>query len=120
LLPVLFIVALGLAAWEAFRRSVYPSIVYCVEARFVTAPADDRALCRWLKVQPGVVPHTVAIGREGPDKQVLRVMFIQSRNLAGNPPFPDLATGCRVHGYDGPEFTFRNSDDRSVSSSPCE
>jgi hypothetical protein len=120
LLSVLLITALGLAGWELFRRSVYPSVGYCVEVRFATAPADDRALCQWLKAQPGVVPHTVHIGREGPDKHVLRVMFIQSRNLAGNPPFPDLVPGCHALGYNGPEFTFQNSTDRSVSGSVCD
>jgi hypothetical protein len=112
---VVLLAALGFAGWEWFRRSMHVSVGYCVEARFETAPPDDKELCRWLTAQPRMVPGQVLIGREGPDKQVLRVMFIRTPNLAGDPPFPDLAGACRTLGYAGPEFTFRDATDGSIS-----
>jgi hypothetical protein len=115
LLPVLLVAALGLGAWEWFTHSFHVSVGYCVEARFETAPANDRELRKWLESQPRMVPGKVLIGREGPDKQVLRVMFIRTPNLARDPPFPDLAGACRTLGYSGAEFTFRDSVDGSIS-----
>lgn len=88
--------------------AIYPSYGYLVEADFASLPADDARLIEWLQVQPGVVPHTVHINREGAQKRRLQVVFIQSRNLLGTPPFPDLERGCREMGYDGPAVRFRD------------
>jgi hypothetical protein len=75
-------------------------------------PANDKALTEWLRSQPGVVPHTVAIGRFDGGK-LLYVGFIQSRNLAGKPPFPDLNGHVGGLGYAESDGPFRDAADRS-------
>jgi hypothetical protein len=85
---------------------------YQVEARFETLPDDDKALKSWIKEQPGVVPHTVWIGRFGPDKKLLSIMFIQVRNGAGKPPFPNLGAVCKELGYASPDGPLRDATDR--------
>jgi len=75
-------------------------------------PPTDKPLVEWLRSQPGVVSHTVAVGRFKDDK-LLCVGFIQSRNLAGQPPFPDLDGQTPRLGYAGADGPFRDAADRS-------
>jgi hypothetical protein len=72
------------------------SRIYSLKATYERMPADDSQLEAWLKVQRGVVPHTVHISRE---KSNLRVIFIMVRNSHGSPPFPDLSSGCELLNY---------------------
>ncbi len=81
---------------------------YTVQADFDTLPPDDRALKSWLLVQPGIVAHTVHFGRVGPDRKIVRIMFTQVRNQAGDPPFPDFDKACRELGYTGGSSRFRH------------
>jgi hypothetical protein len=75
-------------------------------------PADDERLEEWLKSQPGVIAHHVITRRTGPAGKTLKVGFLQVRNLAGEPPFPDLASTCAKLGYSGPNVKFRDCKDR--------
>jgi hypothetical protein len=68
----------------------------------------------------GVVPRTVFVCREGPDRRLLAVTFIQSRNLAGSPPFPDLNGQCQALGYGSPESRFRDAQDRTLPCDVCD
>jgi len=86
------------------RHQVYASFGYHVQAAVDTWPSDDEALREWLLQQPGVVKHTLRIDRS---EQDLEIFFIQSRNLAGDPPFPDLDPRCRMLGY-GDKVEFRD------------
>jgi hypothetical protein len=102
------------------RQAIHVSLIYCVEARFAALPPDDTPLREWLKTQPGVVPHTVGVTRGGSDGKLLKVVFLQSRNLAGNPPFPDLEAVCVTLGYGGPDAPFRGCADRYGPPTPGE
>jgi hypothetical protein len=94
------------------RRTVHVSLSYCVEAQFSSLPKDDASLEEWLKTVPGVVPHTVSVRRFGPGRTLLEVGFIQSRDLAEEPPFPDLDDACKGLGYAGQDGPFRDCKDR--------
>ncbi len=102
----------GVAAYHVFTHTVHASMGYCLEARFETLPPDDEPLKAWLRAQPGIVPHTVAVGRFDPDEKLLVVMFTQVRNLANEPPLPDLDAACQRLGYGQPDGRFRDSEDR--------
>jgi hypothetical protein len=101
------------AIYALFCHYTHISWGYCVEARFDKMPPKDKSLIEWLREQPGVVPHTVAIGRFEERGRLLYVMFIQSRNLNGQPPFPDLNAAALELGYMEPDGPFRDSVDRS-------
>jgi hypothetical protein len=101
------------AIYAFYRHNVFVSWSYCVEARFDKMPPNDKALIDWLRSQPGVVPHTVAIGRFEEGGRLVFVGFIQSRNLAGEPPFPDLNGQVKNLGYTGSDGAFHDSVDRT-------
>jgi hypothetical protein len=98
--------------WVAFSHNVHASLVYVVEARFEKMPPNDKTLIEWLRAQPGVVSHTVAVGRFE-DGKLLYISFIQSRSLAGQPPFPDLNGNIGRLGYTESDGPFRDAADRS-------
>ena len=98
--------------WTVFCHNVHASLGYVVEARFEKMPPNDKALVEWLRSQPGVIPHHVAIGRFDNGK-LLYVSFTMSRSLAGQPPFPDLNGHVSSLGYTGSDGPFRDSADRS-------
>jgi hypothetical protein len=102
-----------LAIRAVVYRNVHVSLIYCVEARFDTMPPNDKALADWLRSQPGVVPHTVAIGRFEQGGKLLYVRFLQSRNMAGEPPFPDLDGRVSALAYAESDGPFRDASDRS-------
>lgn len=104
---------------ECFRHFVYASFNYCVEAEFAAFPPDDKQLCSWTKSQPGVVSHTVSVCRVGAERKTLRIMFVQVRNTAGDPPFPDFEGRCGDLEYRG-GGKFSDSADRECSCIPCE
>jgi len=114
------VVAVLATGWHLFRKNVYVSLGYCVEARFSSLPPNDKELCEWLKSQPGVVRHTVWISREGADRKLLKVGFIMSQNLYREPPFPDLGNRCKLLGYAGNDSGFKDSQERSQSQSTCD
>jgi hypothetical protein len=103
----------GWGAYSLFCRVVHVSWGYCVEARFEQMPPNDTELVKWLRRQPGVVPHTVAVGRFEQGECLLYVSFIQSRSLAGKPAFPDLDHCVGQFGYGGADDPFRDSADRT-------
>jgi hypothetical protein len=107
------------AGWYWYTRTVHVTWGCCLEARFADLPADDEPLCRWLKAQPGVVPYLVSFSRGGPDGRLLKVGFTQTRNLAGEPPLPDLDAACARLGYRGPESRFRVCEDEETGMTPC-
>lgn len=86
----------------------HASYIYAVEAEFAVLPPDDTRLEQWLAAQPGVVAHTVMIQRVGANETVLKVSFIQSRNLLGRPKMPALEQACRDLGYGPPISQFRD------------
>jgi hypothetical protein len=104
-------VALALAI-GVYAKLVFVSRVYCVEAR-VQGPAEiDERFAEWLRSQAGIVRHTVSLNRRGPDNDTLEIVFIQSRNSLGDPPFPDLETAAKSLGYTGDNVYFRDCEDR--------
>ena len=74
-----------------------------LRAEFDTLPPDDEALEAWLKSCPGV-SETASVEREG---KSLRVVFVQCRNIAGQPPVPDLDAKCESLGYTGHNAKFQ-------------
>jgi hypothetical protein len=102
-------------AYHWFTHAVEVPFGFELEARFETFPADDEPLKEWLRRQWGVIPHLVAVGRFGDDKKLLVVTFSQVRNLAGEPPLPDLDAVCKELGYRNPDGRFRDSVDRERS-----
>jgi len=74
------------------------SRLYCVKAEYSRLPGNDCQLEEWLKVQQGVVPHTVRVSRKGTSVQAV---FIMVRNVRGRPSFPDLPKACDSLGYTG-------------------
>jgi hypothetical protein len=100
------------AMWAVFCHNVHASLGYVVEARFEKMPPNDKALMEWLRSQPGVIPHLVAIGRFD-DGKLLYVSFTMSQNLAGQPPFPDLNGQVSSLGYTGSDGPFRDAADRT-------
>lgn len=101
---------IGLAGWQTFVRVVHVSYGYHVRARYASLPPDDNALAEWLKVQPGVVaPHAVNIWRTN---QNITVFFLMSRDLRGNPRFPDLESACKKMGYAGQLSLFTDCPQR--------
>jgi hypothetical protein len=111
IIPAVILAACA-GAYYWFRATAHVSISYCVEAQFTALPADDKALSAWLANQPGVVAHTVHIGRHGVGGRLLKVGFIQVRNLLGQPPFPDLESRAPDLGYEGLDGPFRDCVDR--------
>ena len=75
--------------------------------RFSTMPPDDEQLAEWLKAQPGVVDHTVHFHRADDG---LWLIYTQVRNLAGDPPPPDINRAATEFGYHGGQG-FRDSPD---------
>lgn len=111
----LIVIAVAPLAWIA-AKNLYASFGYVVEARFSEMPTNDNSLVEWIRSQPGVVRHTVHIGRF--ESNLLYVTFIQSQNLLGEPPFPNLDAGAKSLGYRGADGPFRDSKDRSRPISP--
>jgi hypothetical protein len=99
----------GIRHWP--RHWVHASCGYCVEARFGSLPPDDEPLREWLRAQPGVVPDTVSVRRFGRGGRRLEIVFIHVRNLAGEPPLPDLNARCAGVGYAKPDAPFRDCED---------
>jgi hypothetical protein len=99
-------------AYYWFTHAVHASLIYELEARFETLPPDDKALKAWIQTQPGVVSHTVSTSRFDPDRKLIAVMFVQVRNLAGDPPIPDLNAACARFGYASPGGPFRDAKSR--------
>ncbi len=114
LLVAAVVLGVTYAIWTVICRNVYASLGYVVEARFEEMPADDKSLKKWLQSQPGVIARLVHIGRFEEGK-LLYVSFTMSRNLAGQPPFPDLDGQVTRLGYTGSDGPFRDSADRSRS-----
>ena len=98
-----------LAGVQVVRKNMHGSFGYAVESQFAQLPADDSQLTAWIQSRPGIVAHTVHVERVGENEKTIRVFFIQSRNLAGEPPFPDLDGACSRFGYSSPVYKFRNS-----------
>ena len=103
---VVLIVAGGV---QVIRKTLHASLGYTVESQFASLPANDTALIKWLQSQPGIVSSTVSVERVGGGGTVLRVFFIQSRDLTSDPPFPDLDGACSRLGYSSPVYKFRDS-----------
>lgn len=72
---------------------------YSLATELAAAPQDDGDLERWLKIQPGVVAHTVHVERAAANSQKLCVSFIQVRTPSGRPPLPDLESAAKSRGY---------------------
>src|SRR4051794_16354665 len=98
LLIVVAIVGVGLAILREASRQIKPSIIYSFRADFAEMPADDVGLLEWLRRQPGVIGRTVSVSRE---PSAIRVHWIMSRDLLGNPPIPDCEEQFNRLGYKG-------------------
>jgi hypothetical protein len=93
----------------AARRHVYRSTIYCIEAEASGQSMDDGKLAEWLGMQPGGVAHTVHIRRvEGR----LQITFLQSRNLAGEPAYPNLEQAAASFGYNLRSARFEDCEKR--------
>ena len=103
---LIMLTAAIMAATASIATRIPSSFVYSVEASFSQCPKSDKLLVEWLKGQRGIVPHTVSVQRSGPDGSVVRIVFIQVRTFAGDPPFPYLETQCERLGYLGPRGPF--------------
>jgi hypothetical protein len=91
-------VGIGLAVLREAGRAIKPSIIYSFRADFAEMPPDDAELTDWLRNQPGVIRRTVAVNRE---PSAIRVHWIMSRDLFGNPPTPDCQQQFNRLGYKG-------------------
>ena len=96
LLIAMALAGLVFAAFRLAATIIRPSIVYGESAEFAELPADDRAIEQWLATQPGVV-RTFATR----ESNTIRVNWIMSRDLLGNPPIPNLRDQFERFGYRG-------------------
>jgi hypothetical protein len=95
---IVAIVLAALVTLYAICDVVKTSIAYSFRADFAEMPADDVGLSDWLRSQPGVIRRTVSVSRE---PNAIRVHWIMSRNLLGNPPIPDFEQRFSRLGYKG-------------------
>jgi hypothetical protein len=77
-------------------NTMHVNRVYSVTGSYSTLPADDAQLKQWLEVQPGVLARTVQLRRDG---AAIRVRFVMSQTVRGNPPVPDFSASCDSLGY---------------------
>ena len=99
-------IALALIALCIYISTIPASYGYTVEAQFSKLPPNDTELKDWLARQPGVIDRTIHIKRSNGGK--VRILLIISRNVWGNPPFPDLDAACESLGYSGPNHEFKD------------
>lgn len=98
---VLVVVLTCWSAFELLTRQIHATLSYCLEATFEKLPGDDLILERWLRGQPGIIPHTVIVDRfEDGERIKLKISFFQSRSLAGIPFIPDIDNKCSELGYE--------------------
>ena len=97
IITLVIVAIVGVSGWKV-ARIIKPSVGYDVQAEFTQLPPNDEALESWFKLQSGVVEHTVHIERQG---NVVHVMFITSRDLLGDPPFPNFQQQAATLGYRG-------------------
>lgn len=109
IIAILIFIIVLVVGIQLVRKNLRASLGYAVEAQFGHLPTDDTELTAWIQPQPGIVRHTVHVERVGSDGTTLRVVFIQSQNLAGEPPLPDLDGACVRFGYSSPACKFRDS-----------
>ena len=110
LAAILVVVLILLGAVQMVRKTIHASLGYTVESRFAQLPADDSQLQAWIRSQPGIAAHTVSVDRVDHEGKTVRVFFIQSRALSGDPPLPDLDGACNRFGYLSPVYKFRDSN----------
>jgi hypothetical protein len=96
LLILLAVVGILLAAFRVAAPFIRPSVGYGESAEFAEMPADDTALEDWLSKQPGVVRAFVRR-----DANTIRINWIMSRDLLGDPPLPELREQFDRFGYRG-------------------
>jgi len=96
LLILVAVACLLLGVIRTVATHVKPSIGYGFRAEFAELPIDDAALAEWLAEQPGVIKAFV--NRE---PSSIRVHWIMSRDLTGNPPIPDCREQFDRFGYKG-------------------
>lgn len=89
-------------------RKINRSKIYCVEREFDSLPASDHSLTEWLKMQPGIVARTVRVERFESKQILLRLTFLQSQNIFGEPLFPNIEQECEMIGYKGASTPFRD------------
>ena len=102
----LFVAAIAILGAAVARQMIYVSSSYCVETELNQWPPNDDELLNWLRSQPGVISHTVHAKRGGAANDVLRIGFMQSHNLASQPPFPSLEKEANAIGYKGVNIHF--------------
>lgn len=73
------------------------SRIFVVSTSMSMAPETDLKFSNWLKSQPGVVPHTVNVVRDGGHH--IQVTFLMSQDGWNNPPFPAIESACASLGY---------------------
>ena len=99
-----FLVALlvvgGIAGGACYRlRQIQASIGYAIQVEFEQMPPDDEALGQWLKTQPGVVPNTAHVQRDG---KSLRMWWIMTQSIGPRePPVPDFSAAFERFAYIG-------------------
>jgi len=96
--------SLGVVAY-LFVHTVHVSYGYMVKCEFSALPSNDSEIRRWLRVQPGVVAHTVVTFRTN---STLKLRFIMSQDLSRRPPFPKLDEQCQLLGYKRSSAGFRD------------
>ena len=90
------IIMVACAGLYSLGKSVKISVGYGNRAQFAEYPPDDSALELWINEQPGC--FKAGIDR---DPDAIRVYWIMSRDLFGNPQPPEIKSQFERLGYRG-------------------
>lgn len=94
---IVFAVAVAvILALTAAAKTIKPSVSYSMRATFREMPSTDESLQHWIENQPGVYRAYVT-RRDGR----VAIVFGMSRDLTGQPPFPNFEGNFERLGYRG-------------------
>jgi hypothetical protein len=107
LLLLAVLAAVITAGWYGLHWIPY-DVSFGAQTTFAIVPADDQALAKWVRSQPGIWLAGENRWHEKDGRWRVEIIFGISRNGWGPSP-PDLNAAAAELGYMGPEGPFRDS-----------